>query len=130
MLLDIDNFRSINDRYGHIECDMALKVFARILNDCYRRNGFVARYGGDEFAVILDMQEQREIEESLKSLQDRIDSWNATSGKPWVLSYSVGYAPYLAIERLTADTFIMKVDKLLILDKIVPGERRFRKSRR
>ena len=130
MLLDIDNFRSINDRYGHIECDTALKVFARILNDCFRRDGFVARYGGDEFAVILDMQDHRDMDESMKSLQDRIDSWNESSGKPWVLSYSVGYAPYLAIERLSADAFIMKVDKLLILDKIVPGERRFRKSRR
>lgn len=130
LLLDIDNFRSINDRYGHIECDTALKVFARILNDCFRRDGFVARYGGDEFAVIMDMQENRNISDSLKSLQDRIDSWNASSGKPWVISYSVGHAPYFVIERLSADAFIMKVDKLLLLDKIVPGERRFRKSRR
>jgi len=130
MLLDIDNFRSINDRYGHSECDLALISFARILNDCFRREGFVARYGGDEFAVILDAQFNRDLDESMKALQERIDSWNASSGKPWVISYSVGYAPYLAIERLSADAFIMKVDKLLILDKIVPGERRFRKTRR
>lgn len=53
ILIDIDHFKSINDRYGHPAGDDVLKWFARILSSSVKGRDTVARYGGEEFAVIL-----------------------------------------------------------------------------
>ncbi len=53
LLIDMDNFKQINDRYGHAGGDTALKTLAEILKKTFREDDYVARIGGDEFAVIL-----------------------------------------------------------------------------
>jgi diguanylate cyclase (GGDEF)-like protein len=53
ILIDIDNFKSINDTYGHIVGDQVLQQFAEILQSNTRTNDIIARWGGEEFAVIL-----------------------------------------------------------------------------
>ena len=53
MMFDIDHFKSINDRYGHVIGDRVLKSFAKCILSSLRGNDFVARYGGEEFAAIL-----------------------------------------------------------------------------
>lgn len=59
-LLDVDNFKSINDTYGHPEGDLSLTRIARILTDSFGQNIF--RYGGDEFALISFEDAQRVAE--------------------------------------------------------------------
>jgi len=53
ILLDIDNFKYYNDRFGHPAGDELLKKFARVLLNCVRSGDTVGRYGGDEFGIIL-----------------------------------------------------------------------------
>ncbi|HEX7001121.1 MAG TPA: GGDEF domain-containing protein [Trueperaceae bacterium] len=53
VLFDIDNFKAINDRYSHIVGDEVLKVAAQVLDRTFRRTDVVARWGGEEFAVLL-----------------------------------------------------------------------------
>lgn len=54
LYIDLDNFKQVNDRYGHTVGDELLVSFARRLRDCFRTSDIVARVGGDEFVVILD----------------------------------------------------------------------------
>ncbi|MBM4388237.1 MAG: sensor domain-containing diguanylate cyclase, partial [Deltaproteobacteria bacterium] len=53
VMIDIDHFKWVNDRYGHIVGDSVLKKIAAILKDAVRGHDIVARYGGEEFAVVL-----------------------------------------------------------------------------
>lgn len=52
-MFDIDNFKQINDKFGHLQGDMVLKSVAEILKKSFRETDYVARYGGEEFAIIL-----------------------------------------------------------------------------
>jgi len=53
LILDLDNFKQVNDNQGHNEGDLVLKQFAKILRDSLRTNDHVFRFGGDEFVLLL-----------------------------------------------------------------------------
>ena len=53
IMADIDNFKQVNDRYGHVFGDVVLKEFANVLTDSTRKSDFVIRFGGEEFILIL-----------------------------------------------------------------------------
>ncbi|WP_197498792.1 sensor domain-containing diguanylate cyclase [Halodesulfovibrio spirochaetisodalis] len=53
MIADIDNFKNINDTYGHLAGDLVLKDLSQILADSLRTSDYIARFGGEEFAVLL-----------------------------------------------------------------------------
>ena len=54
IMVDVDHFKAFNDRYGHVQGDVALRVVARCLSDALKRQGdLAARYGGEEFALVL-----------------------------------------------------------------------------
>ncbi len=62
MFLDLDNFKSLNDQYGHMAGDLLLIEAAARLKDCVREMDTVARYGGDEFVLILSELDVDEVE--------------------------------------------------------------------
>lgn len=69
-LLDLDHFKAINDRYGHTAGDALLQSFAQRLRDSLRRSDICARWGGEEFAVMLpgaSLQQAREVMERLRA---------------------------------------------------------------
>jgi len=54
IFMDLDNFKSINDRFGHAEGDLALIEFSKLLRSSFRESDLLARVGGDEFAVLME----------------------------------------------------------------------------
>ena len=92
-VIDGDNFKSINDTYGHLEGDRALCAIANALKDaCRDSNAFIARWGGDEFVIIAFKDEISSPQE----LSDRIDDcllYERTDAKlPFTLNATVGWA--------------------------------------
>ncbi len=74
MMLDIDDFKQVNDRYGHQQGDKVLQDIAQIIQSNFRASDIVARYGGEEFIVLLFGLKQeplREIAETIRSLIEK-----------------------------------------------------------
>lgn len=76
LMVDIDRFKSINDRYGHGVGDKVIKMVAGALNDTARATDLVGRYGGEEFCVLLPdtpLEEAREVAERIRrAIQDGV----------------------------------------------------------
>ena len=98
LIIDIDFFKSVNDKYGHLVGDEVLKKIAAILSEQFRNTDYVARIGGDEFAVIMtkfgDTPEliiQRKIETINKMLQKVEDKIPSVSLSVGVAISTMGY---------------------------------------
>lgn len=74
LMIDIDDFKKFNDRYGHPSGDQALKIIASILQENIRNVDFLARYGGEEFAVILPYIGWQEAEEISERLLEKVNN--------------------------------------------------------
>jgi diguanylate cyclase len=100
-LFDVDNFKSINDTFGHVAGDKVLKEVARSLKESFRKNDFIARYGGDEFVVIIEgmseeMAHERTVKFTRNFSQKRFTS--AMAGKDINIRISAGIAVAYAEE--------------------------------
>lgn len=91
LFADIDNFKKINDTFGHKEGDSILIETARILNKTYRETDIITRIGGDEFAVLLIGASEKDVDVIKNRLQENIDESNKKNNKH-KLSLSIGIA--------------------------------------
>ena len=71
-IIDIDNFKSINDNFGHLAGDKVLNVIAQTLQKSIRNADYIARYGGEEFTLLLPEISPAQTELALNKLRDRI----------------------------------------------------------
>lgn len=115
LFLDIDNFKQINDRFGHREGDAALKVFASAVRSALRRSDSVARLGGDEFAVLAQVDGEIGLRAVSQKITDALDAYNKTSRKPYRLTCSIGSELYES--SCSVDSMMEKVDKLMYAQK-------------
>lgn len=73
MIIDLDHFKSINDRYGHPAGDAVLKLFADVVNSVARRSDIMGRLGGEEFAIVLPSTNTSEALEFSERLHHAIN---------------------------------------------------------
>lgn len=93
-MIDVDYFKTINDTYGHLEGDVALKNVATLLKQAcglQKQRVFLARYGGDEFVIAGVNYTELELEKFAQSIQTAAREYNITSDKPYKITLSVGY---------------------------------------
>ncbi|WP_353095101.1 diguanylate cyclase [Tissierella praeacuta] len=69
ILIDIDNLKKINDIYGHLEGDKAIKVVGQAIQHSIRKEDIGIRYGGDEFIILLLNQDRNTVEEIIKRIR-------------------------------------------------------------
>jgi diguanylate cyclase (GGDEF)-like protein len=110
LLLDVDDFKSINDRFGHEAGDRALEDVANTLLSSVRVNDCVARMGGDEFVVLADLQESAAMEELVHRIEGAVENRNAANRRPYQLTLSIGRLFYDSREGGTAAEFLSSLD--------------------
>lgn len=96
-LIDMDNFKPINDNFGHDVGDEALVKFSSILRKNMSEIGFVVRFGGDEFVLVTNRSEG-EIEKAVSDILNELDEVNASGENRYKLEFSYG------ISSITADS--------------------------
>jgi len=112
LMLDLDHFKYVNDRHGHIVGDDCLVAFARELERAFG-DGFVARLGGEEFAVLLE-----EEGASARTRADEFRAWLATrpiqlAERQVAMTVSIGVGEYGAARAQNIDEFVRNVDRAL-----------------
>ena len=91
LLLDIDNFKTINDTFGHHGGDIALVKISTILRERTRRSDFPARYGGEEFVLILPETDQESAFQAASKIHEEIRSQTfGTNTSSFTLTVSIG----------------------------------------
>lgn len=93
MFADMDNFKQVNDQYGHSEGDRVLRQVGHTLKMSLRDSDIAGRYGGDEFIVILPQTTPNEAVQVARRIQSRISSWAEDNSLRCSLSVGVGEAP-------------------------------------
>lgn len=116
-VLDLDRFKQVNDRYGHMAGDHVLRVFAQLMQSELRDQDMFARYGGDEFVVLLDNVDASGASRALTRIQERF------GGEHWAdveipLGVSAGFALYPE-DATTAESLLNLADLRMYHNKML-----------
>ncbi len=91
-VIDIDNFKNINDNFGHLAGDKVLHAIAQTLQKSIRKTDYIARFGGEEFALLLPEINQQQAQFVLNKLRDRIKAITFRfKEENLIISISVGF---------------------------------------
>ena len=112
MVWDLDDFKLVNDRFGHQAGDKALRVIGQILTNRLRQTDFVGRYGGEEFCVLLSGSSLDEAAAVAEQIRKSVEESGFHSGeKPITLTISCGYTDFR--EGDTPDSVFSRADGAL-----------------
>jgi len=122
LLLDLDNFKRVNDVYGHDKGDDALRAVAHALRTNVRATDLAARFGGEEFVMLLENADAKQArvfaERIAQSLRDLRFDW-----KEGGLSASVGVASYPENEAYDAESLLKLADQCMYTAKLAGKDR-------
>ena len=110
LLLDIDNFKSINDTLGHIYGDKMLQDIASRLLSLTDDKCFVSRFGGDEFLILVaGNKEDGYVEKYIEELKKLFDEPFILKGREYYIQFSIGIT-YYPNDSLNIDQLLINVD--------------------
>lgn len=116
---DLDHLKEINDKFGHVEGDFAIKTMAEIIGEAVGKGQIIGRLGGDEFVAIVALEEndERSGEEIATKIKNLSTEFNEKSDKPFYVECSIGYQEFVCKESLDISYVLDLADKLLYESK-------------
>lgn len=128
ILLDINEFKYINDEYGHDLGDRALIQAANILRETFNgTSAFLARYGGDEFVIILPEGDEGAAREASQKIRNRFEQFSQTNMFPFPLSVSLGAAITSKETDIGIADLLKEADRRMYQDKALYHQRQSNK---
>lgn len=109
-MIDVDNFKQINDRFGHLAGDEALIHIADVLKSAIPSNDFIGRFGGDEFMLISHIANSWKADVKIHQIENKLFEESAMGSRAYRLSVSIGYVLCKADDHMTTDTILSKAD--------------------
>jgi diguanylate cyclase (GGDEF)-like protein len=116
IMCDVNNFKQVNDRYGHLMGDYVLSQIATILKSCVRGSDYVIRYGGDKFLILLSETDQAGGEIVRQRVHTKVAEWDR-SKRVGDLPISVSLGLYLHVTGQTADKDVAEADARMYAEK-------------
>lgn len=116
MMIDMNGFKEINDNLGHSQGDDALVSIAEILMTTIGSHGAAVRYAGDEFVIVLNVDDKKVAESYRGRIKKNIAKFNQESGKKYQLSASIGLGIF-DLKKSNFDEILEIIDKRMYDDK-------------
>lgn len=124
LLLDVDNFKMVNDTYGHDVGDKVLIAIARALEDVFGEDDIIMRLGGDEFSVYTsEIDNEEDGKERIEELFGIVETIELPELKGETIHISVGVSLYDGNKRISFGEIYKQVDMMLYESKKVKGSR-------
>ncbi|MBN7771809.1 GGDEF domain-containing protein [Clostridium aminobutyricum] len=121
---DMDGLKQINDQYGHLEGDFAIRKSVELIKSVLQKKGIIARAGGDEFFILFDCNSRNQLEELIDQINTCFAQYNALSEKSYTLECSLG-AELFSSSYSSIEQFINHIDHLMYANK---NEKKTKKS--
>lgn len=119
LMIDLNKFKQINDQYGHVEGDYALKRTADALKSACSNNTFktfIARYGGDEFIIVTKTDNEELVKDLCTKIKATLVRLNNEAGAKYELTASIGYSSYCG-DIFAFQDALAKADEALYEEK-------------
>ena len=114
IMIDLDFFKEINDRFGHSVGDEALRETANLLREASPDDSIAIRFAGDEFILLLTTNREEAIREVEEGIKKAVEAFNRSSQLPYAISLSMGHAVFDTKDK---DAFMEAIDSAMYIEK-------------
>jgi diguanylate cyclase (GGDEF)-like protein len=115
MVIDVNDFKGFNSRFGHLFGDEILTQVAAVLSSALRASDTIIRYGGDEFIVILSDTDHNQADNAVQRIHEYLSSWNARANNEVQVSVTCGISEFA--DGMSGAKLIELADKAMFLKK-------------
>lgn len=113
VFMDLDQFKPINDTFGHAEGDSVLVAFAGLMKDIFRDSDLIARLGGDEFVLLLSKTSTKQAEHVIDKFSQSLEQYNQEAARGYEVSFSYGIVEFDHTKHRTIEELLAASDSLM-----------------
>lgn len=118
MFADINKMKMINDKYGHLQGDLAICTVAKSIREVLTDDWIIVRYGGDEFLMVGEYSDMASPQELLQNIGSHLENTCTDMNLPYPLKIGVGYVLIEPDEQLDLSEYLKRADEAMYLSKL------------